>query len=150
LAGFFDGAAVNGKGGCGFVLYISQKHYYHGWLGILSSINNLAEITALWSLLYWALHLNIKELRVFGDSLLVINWILGKCINKARNLSHRCNRIKEQIKSFDLIKFEHIYREHNMVADSLSKKGLDCAEGILQVEEYHEDSNARSITHRLF
>jgi len=150
LVGFFDGAASNGKGGCGFVLYINEDHFYHGWLGIFSRTNNLAELTALWSLLYWSLHLNIKELRIFGDSLLVINWLLGKSQIKAHNLSHRCNRIMEQIKRFDMIKFEHIYREHNLVADFVSKKGMDCSEGILQVDEYLGDNNIRRLTHRLF
>ena len=141
---------MDGNGGCGFTLYISGEHLYHGWMGINICTNNMAELTALWCLLYWAQTLHIKEMRIFGDSLLIIDWLLGKAVINAHNLTHRCYRIKELIKQFDLLNFEHIYRVHNMEADSLSKKGIGCPEGILQIEEILGGMIIRSITHRIY
>jgi len=150
MVGFFDGAAVDGMGGCGFILYINKEHFYRGWTGLLACTNNLAEITAVWSLLYWANKLNLKELRVCGDSLLVINWLLGSSMIHASNLAHRGSRVQELITLFEQIQFEHIFREHNMEADKLSKKGIGCPEGILQIEEIKDGNIISTSMHRIF
>jgi len=86
MVGYFDGAAKDGAGGCGFILYINKDHYYRGWMGIDTCTNNLSELTAVWSLLYWARRLNIRELKIYGDSLIVIDWLQGKTHIKATYL----------------------------------------------------------------
>jgi len=149
LAGYFDGAAANGKGGCGFILYISKEHFFRGCTGLLHSSNNLAELTAVWSLLFWARHRQIKDIRIFGDSQLVIKWLQGKSAIKAFNLAHRCSNILELTKSFEQIQFEHIYREHNKEADQLSKKGLGCPEGISQIDEIRDGIHRGTTSHRI-
>jgi len=150
MVGFFDGAALDGNGGCGFIIYISEAHFYRGWTGLENNTNNLAEITALWSLLYWAHNRHVTELKIYGDSLLVIGWLQGISTINAINLSYRCSRIKELIKLFDQVHFEHIYRENNLEADILSKKGIGSPEGYLQIEEILDRINIRSFTHRIF
>jgi len=148
--GFFDGAAVDGMGGCGFILHINKEHFYRGWTGLLMCTNNLAEITAVWTLLFWANKLDTKDLRVYGDSLLVINWLLGSSMMHASNLTHRGSRIKDLMKQFEHIHFQHIFREHNMEADSLSKKGISCPEGWLQIEEIKFGNIIGTSRHRIF
>ena len=150
LIGFFDGAAVDGRGGSGFILYISKHHFYRGWTGLLASSNNLAETFAVWILLYWANQLKLTHLRVFGDSLLVINWLNGSSLIHAKNLVHHCYRVRELTTHFEQIHFQHIFRQHNMEADRLSKKGIGCPEGILQIEEIEDGYIKCSSSHRIF
>ena len=40
------------------------------------------------------------------------------------DLDHWCARIEAIKKSFLSINFQHVYREHNMIADGLSKEAL--------------------------
>jgi len=150
FVGFFDRAALERNGGCGFILYINEDHCFHGWMGISSCTNNMAELTALWCLLFWAMQQNVKELKILGDSLLVINWLSGKSKIFAKNLTHRCLRIMELTKKFELLNYEHIFREHNMEAYILSKKGIGCSEGLLQVDEYIGGSLIRNTKQRIF
>lgn len=101
LVGFFDGAVVNGRGGCGFILYFSKDHYFRGWTGLKESTNNLAEIFAVWSLLHWAHLLKLTNLRIFGDSLIVMNWLNGSSFIQAKNLVHHCSSIRKLIALFE-------------------------------------------------
>jgi len=75
LVGFFDGAAKERAGGSGFILYLNKEHFFQGWMGLASSTNNLSEVTAVWLLLFWAHRMNIKDLKIYGDSLLIIKWL---------------------------------------------------------------------------
>jgi len=150
LVGFFDGAAVSGRGGCGFILYLNRNHVFHGWTGLLNSTNNLAEIFAVWTLLHWARILNLNNFKIFGDSRLVINWLNGTSHIQAKNLVHHCSNIRTLVALFDQVSFQHVYRQHNMIADRLSKKGLASPEGLLQIEELENNRIIRYSTHRLF
>ena len=78
LVGFFDGAATEGKGGAGVYLAISSDHFFHIKMGCGLSTNMRAELLALWALLYWEKALGLPSLYIFGDSLVIINWALGK------------------------------------------------------------------------
>ena len=40
------------------------------------------------------------------------------------SLMHWCDEIKNMLHLVPLVIFKHIYREHNMLADSLSKQAL--------------------------
>jgi len=133
-----------------YFISMINTHYYRGWTGLVDSTNNLAEITTVWTLLYWAHKIQVKELRIFGDSLLVIGWLQGNSMIHATNLTHRCSRIRELIKLFDQVHFKHIYRRHNLEADILSKKGIGSPEGYLHIEEVLDGTNIRSFTHRIF
>ena len=116
----------------------------------MNCTNNLAEFTTVWSLLIWACHRQIKELRIFGDSLLVIEWLQGKSAIKAFHLAYRCSKILALTKLFDQVQFEHIHREFNMEADYLSKKGLGCTEGSIQIEEIKDGIHRGSSSLRIF
>jgi len=51
---------------------------------------------------------------------------------------------------FGRVHMEHIHREHNMEADTLSKRGIGCIEGVLQVEEVFGGEHQRNIEHRIY
>lgn len=150
LAGFFDGVAANGRGGCGFILYLNKEHFFRGWTGLKDSTNNLAEVFAAWALLHWALLLKLTNLSIFGDSLFVINWLKGSSLIQAKNLVHHCSNIRILIAQFEQVHFQHVYRQHNMEADCLSKKGLGSPKGILQIEEIENGLVKIFSTHRIF
>ena len=59
------------------------------------------------------------------------------------------NRIKALVQLFDQVDFAHIFREHNEDADMLSKRGIGCPEGVLNIEESMGDNLSR-YTHRLY
>ena len=82
---FFDGASRGnpGLGGCGISLEFENKEIGIDYKYLGKCTNNFAEYSALELGLKKAIDLNIKNLIVFGDSLLVINQVnkLWKCNN---------------------------------------------------------------------
>lgn len=84
--------------------------------------NNKAEIMALWGALLAAADFQLQNVNIYGDSKLVIEWIIGNfTMNNPGLVGWRqktlCGRCW----------IAHIYRENNTRADGLSKKGL-CAD----------------------
>ena len=80
---------------------------------------------------HWAKHLNISSLKIFSDSRVVIDWLIGKSNLRATYLKHWCSRIRHIEKQFSSLSYNHIFREQNTDVDSLSKRGLGCQMGIL-------------------
>ena len=72
---FFDGASQNLTCGGGATLYINQNHYFKISMGLGVETNNYAELLNLKLLLCYAIERNCKKLQVFGDSMVVINWL---------------------------------------------------------------------------
>ena len=119
----FDGCSKSNPGiaGAGAVIYnldeeISAKIQFVGD----NETNNVAEYTGLIIGLKEAINLNIKTLLDQGDSMLVIKQMKGQYKVKSSNLINLYNEAKQLEKLFDLIVFEHIYREQNKRADELS------------------------------
>ena len=78
-----------------------------------SGTNNFAELMTLKLLLCFAIERNCKKLQVFGDSMVVINWInkTQRCRNSSLDtLYEEFNRI---LSNFESISFKHVYREPN-------------------------------------
>ena len=86
--------------------------------------NNYAELFTLKLLLYFAIENECTQLEIFGDSMIVINWInkVQSWHNVFLNIvlmgTQRC------LEEFDSFSFQHVYRERNTIADQLSKLGL--------------------------
>ena len=80
--GFFDGSALGNPKVCGAggIIFLKVDHYITFKAGLGVGTNNYAELFALKLLLILALDKHISNIQVFGDSLLVINWITGKFI----------------------------------------------------------------------
>ena len=123
----FDGCSKSNPGiaGAGAVIYkfseeVSTKIQFVG----NNETNNVAEYTGLIIGLREAINLNIKAIRVEGDSMLVIKQMKGEYKVKSANLINLYNEAKLLEKEFDYISFNHIYRENNKRADELSNMAI--------------------------
>ena len=119
---YFDGCAKGnpGKGGCG--AYLSNKNIkVFEYLGITT--NNVAEYRGMILGLKICIENKIKNIVVKGDSLLVIKQMKGEYKVKAPNLLPLYNEAKDLIKHLE-VKFVHIPREYNTVADELANLSL--------------------------
>ena len=123
----FDGCSKNNPGlaGAGAVIYkngieIWSNHLFVG----TNNTNNYAEYMGLIFGLEKAIELNIKTLHIEGDSLLVINQMIGKYKCNSQNLIELYNKAKILVSDFDDIRFSHIFRNKNVRADELSNNAV--------------------------
>lgn len=124
----FDGGSRGNPGlsGAGAVLYHFDKEIWFGTFFVgENATNNHAEYTGLILGLQQAIALNIKRIKVEGDSLLVINHMKGLYKCKSKNLIDMYNKAKELEKYFDSIEFIHVFRDKNKRADELSNIAVD-------------------------
>jgi len=71
-----------------------------------------------------ATRLDIIDMKVLGDSRIVIVWLNYKGNLQVFSLDCWKDRIRDLIKNFKEINFSHIYRELNREEDILSKKAI--------------------------
>ena len=78
--GFFDGFASGNPKicGAGSILFLKDDHYITFKVGLGEGTNNFAKLYALKLLISLSLKKQVKHIQIFGDSMLVINWIFGK------------------------------------------------------------------------
>ena len=95
-------------GGC---LYFSIRHFFLLKAGLGARSNNYSEIMALKLLLLFVVEKDCKTLQVFGDSLLVINWVNRIQICHISRLVTILEEVMRIIIDFDSISLSHIYRE---------------------------------------
>ena len=127
---FFDGASRQNPGpsSCGGVIYDSsgdELTTYSKYIG--TTTNNIAEYNALLIGVQRCKALNIKNVKVFGDSNLVIKQINGEWRVKNPGLRPLHKQIKEIEPFFTKISYEHVYRKYNKRADELANEALDDA-----------------------
>eukprot|EP00253_Pinus_taeda_P010347 PITA_10347 len=135
---FFDGASQQNRAGAGICIFINNEQYFKASVGLGLGTNNFAELAALRLLMCWSLHQNILRIQIYGDSLNVINWVLGKSICQNQILQVVLDEILSLKSHFDYISFCHIYREKNSIADQLSKTGLQQILGSWSIEEIRQ------------
>jgi ribonuclease HI len=139
---FFDGASQNNGECCGggVILFLTQNHSFKISMGLGLGTNNHAELMALKLLLLFEVDKNISSLHIFGDSLLVINWIqkTQRCQNIL--LAPLIEEIFRILNDFNNYSIQNVYRERNREADALSKQGLQIAMGHWKCVEYQNDS----------
>lgn len=124
----FDGGSRGNPGlsGAGAVLYHFNKEIWCGTFFVgENNTNNHAEYSGLILGLQQAKDLNIKYLRVEGDSLLVINQMKGIFKCRSENLIDLYNKAKELVSYFEIIEFNHVLRNKNKRADQLSNIAID-------------------------
>ena len=82
---FFDGASQNHTCGGDVTLFLNQNHHFHIQMGLSVGTNNYAELMALKLLLHFSLEQRCIKLHIFGDSLIIINWVnkIQHCKNLA-------------------------------------------------------------------
>jgi hypothetical protein len=112
---FFDGASQDNGEHCGGggVLHLSPTHFYKLKWGLGQGSNNYAELMALKLLLTFAGEKGISNLHIFGDSMVVINWLrkTQKCHNI--NLASILEEVFLISNIFTNLLFTHVYRERN-------------------------------------
>lgn len=93
------------------------------YLGVAT--NNKAEYTSLRLALEECKKLGAREVEVYMDSLLVINQMKGKFKVKNRDLWPLHDAVKQLVKGFKKVDFNHVPRELNKVADAAVNQALD-------------------------
>ena len=112
-------------GSIGFVLYYDNIVLLKNYKLLKQPYNsNYAEYCALIYALDCVIKLNIKDLYVEGDAKIVIDQINDICNIKSDIVKPLHKEVKNLIKKFDFINFEHIYRKYNIYADSLANQAL--------------------------
>ena len=92
----------------------------------------------------------LPDLSVYGDSKTIIDWVNDLETLEVLSLYHWCQRIKDIIKGFFSFSYKHIYREHNRVADRLSKEGMELDKGKLIAQECMESSMSEYVLNSVF
>lgn len=93
------------------------------YLGITT--NNQAEYQGVRLALEKALEMKFKRVDFKIDSMLVVNQMKGYYKIKNRELWPVHERIRELMKSFEKVTFNHVQREFNQLADGMVNKTLD-------------------------
>jgi ribonuclease HI len=129
---FADGGSRGNPGpsASGYVLLDMQDNILKKggvYLGITT--NNQAEYQALRFGLEDAEKIGAQEVDVYMDSLLVVNQMKGIFKVKNRDLWPIHQAIKEQARKFKHIKFTHVPRELNKLADAEVNETLDAEAG---------------------
>ena len=101
---------------------------------------------ALLSLLVFAVSLGLPTLSVCGESQVIINWENSVACLDVVDLEQWCDCITEVKASLLSINFQHIYREHNMSDDILSKEALSLEIGKLTYKEFLDGESIGSNT----
>jgi len=124
---FFDGACRGNPGPAsyGAVIYDHSKEVTTCCNYIGTATNNIAEYSGLYHGLLMCIEHGIDKIDVYGDSLLVINQMLGKWKVKSNNLTPIYQKIQSLLPQFTSISFHHIPRNKNKRADQLANEALD-------------------------
>ncbi|KAK9807218.1 hypothetical protein WJX73_010240 [Symbiochloris irregularis] len=143
----FDGGSRGNPGpaGAGAVLYEpSGAEVGRVCVGCGRATNNVAEYTGLVKGMQAAQQYGVRHLHVQGDSELIIKQMKGSYRVQNEGLKPLYKEAKEVSKLFESLKFEHVYRELNTVADFLSNEAMDGKswEGMLFLEDSKDDEPA--------
>jgi ribonuclease HI len=125
---FLDGGSRGnpGPGALGVVIQDADGEVvkeYSEFLG--ETTNNIAEYTAVIRALELADDLGADEVKIFGDSQLVVRQLTGVYKIKAPHILQLIKVVKENEKRFKSVEYVHIPREENVEADRLVNEELD-------------------------
>jgi ribonuclease HI len=124
----FDGCSKGNPGlsGAGAVIYYNNDEIWSGTFFVgENATNNHAEYAGLILGLQQALEFNIKTLLVKGDSQLIINHMTGIYKCNSPNLIDLYERAKELENKFEVVKYQHVFRNLNKRSDDLSNIAID-------------------------
>ena len=127
---FTDGGSLGNPGpsAIGFVVYLNKKIIERFSLYIGYSTNNQAEYTALITALQSVkkhVNKNVKEIVFYSDSQLMVNQINGYYKIKSQPIRKLFLEVQKELVTIKVpIKFVHVLREKNRLADSLVKKAF--------------------------
>ena len=130
---YFDGSARPnpGRGGYGWVLFDHNDNEIDRGYGRVSRkyadgvSNNEAEYTGLIEGMKAATQEGIQFLLIKGDSQLVIRQMLGEYQVRSSRLAPYNEKANDLEGRFQRIRYEHIPRDENQLADELADEGYD-------------------------
>ena len=93
--------------------------------GLGETTNNVAEYTAAIRGLEAAKALGADEVLLRSDSQLMINQMTGRYRVKTPHLQPLHRQVRDLVRAFSRVEFEHVPRERNAHADRLANKGVD-------------------------
>ncbi len=125
---FSDGGARGNPGpaGIGVVIFNENKEQIaeiSEYIG--ETTNNQAEYRAIIAALGKASQLGAKDLECFLDSELVVKQLNGEYKVKNKDLQSRFFEVKSLLSNFSSVRFSHVRREANKLADALANKAMD-------------------------
>ena len=120
--------------------FLTVDHYITFKAGLGVGTNNFAELFALKLLLSLALKKHIKHIHIFGDSMLIINWISRKFRVHDVEFAQFLQEVIRLVDFFDQAVFKHVYRERNSCADHLGNVGGKVQSGFWYISEYQGSS----------
>ena len=142
---YFDGGAVPnpGIGGGGAVLYKDkiETHSISVFVGE-NETNNRCEYTGLIKGLELAIENNITDLKIKGDSQLVIKQMKGEYQVKAENLKTLHQKANDLANKLNNVEYIHIKREFNKRADELATEGKNKKETVELIPEIEDREKA--------
>jgi ribonuclease HI len=112
------------KCGAGGIIKIPNLLVYKWLFNYGRGTNNRAKLLGVWASLRLALHLSFLRLQILRDSKVIIDWLNDRARLQSSSKEGWKDRIKDFIKSFQDISFEHFYKEFNIEANNLSKMVL--------------------------
>ena len=83
-------------------------------------MNNMAEYEACTLGIQAAIDFNVKLLKVYGDSALVIHQLRGEWETRDQKLIPYQAYIKKLVEFFNEVSFHHVPKEENQMADALA------------------------------
>jgi len=118
---WFDGVAQkNGTlSGAGVIIKTRENTFYKWTFNCGMGTNTKAKLLGVWATLSLAHRLDIDQLQLLGDSKIVVDWLNHKCNIYVTSLLGWMEKIRILITLFKDIRFDHIYREENVEADTL-------------------------------
>lgn len=125
---YSDGGARGNPGpaAIGFVIRNSQNQVvYKEGKTIGRKTNNEAEYAAIMAGLEKALSMGGTELECFLDSELVVKQLKGEYKVRDAGLAKNYLKVWNLQNKFKSVKYKHIYREKNVLADQLVNEALD-------------------------
>jgi ribonuclease HI len=93
--------------------------------GLGETTNNVAEYTAAIRGLEAAKAFGADEVLLRSDSQLMINQMTGRYRVKTPHLQPLHRQVRDLVRAFSRVEFEHVPRERNAHADRLANKGVD-------------------------
>lgn len=90
-----------------------------------TATNNVAEYSALILGLESVKKLEAKDVHCLLDSELIVRQLNGQYRVKHPDMKPLYEQVQELIKQFENVKFEHIPRERNALADKLANEAMD-------------------------
>ncbi len=129
---YFDGGSRGNPGPAGYGFVLERpggESLASDGDAIGVATNNVAEYRGLIAGMRCASELGVRQLKVFGDSKLVIEQMKGTWRVRAEGLRALHQEARTAARAFDAITFEHVRRGGNAEADRLANVAMDEAGG---------------------